>query len=191
MNAAARLMQPLRSAATHLKTSQHLLQHASNTQHTQALERQAQRTAQHARRCSRTGTLFTRPRVTRSITTSAQLHDMRAMCISEGAVTSRWHAVATQGKMRSTRLNAAYSTQTETRSGSACCRRCCQRGDRCVKNHAAAFMSSSRRLICARSCAGVCSLPLATRASDTVTGVPVRRMVNERAAAFEPMNTVL
>jgi hypothetical protein len=49
MNAAARLMQPLQFAATHLKTSHRFLQHASNTQRTQALARQAQRTAQHAR----------------------------------------------------------------------------------------------------------------------------------------------
>jgi hypothetical protein len=49
MNAAARLMQPLRCAATHLKTSNRLLQYASNTQRTQALARQAQHTAQHAR----------------------------------------------------------------------------------------------------------------------------------------------
>ncbi len=42
MNAAARLMQPLRCTATHLKTSQCLLQHVSNTQRTQALARQAQ-----------------------------------------------------------------------------------------------------------------------------------------------------
>ncbi len=79
MNAAARLIQLLRCAATHLKTSHRLLQHASNTQRTQALARRAQRTAQRARRCSRTCTFFTRPRVTRSITTSAQLHDMCAI----------------------------------------------------------------------------------------------------------------
>ncbi len=54
MNAAARLMWLLRCAATHLKTSHRFLQHASNPQHTQALARQAQRTAQHARHCSRT-----------------------------------------------------------------------------------------------------------------------------------------
>ncbi len=35
MNPAARLMQPLRCAATHLKISQRLLQHASNKQGTQ------------------------------------------------------------------------------------------------------------------------------------------------------------
>jgi hypothetical protein len=50
VNAAVRLMQPLRCAATHLKTSHRFLQHASNTKRTQALARQAQRTAQHARR---------------------------------------------------------------------------------------------------------------------------------------------
>ena len=72
MNAAARLMQPLRCAATHLKTSNRFLHHASNTQRTQELARQAQRTAQHARRCSRTCTLHTRPRVTRSIIHAAQ-----------------------------------------------------------------------------------------------------------------------
>ena len=37
INAAARFMQPLRCAATHLKTSNRFLQHASNTQRTQAL----------------------------------------------------------------------------------------------------------------------------------------------------------
>jgi hypothetical protein len=52
MNAAARLMQPLRCAATHLKTSHRFLQHASNTQRTQALARQAQRTAQHSTRAA-------------------------------------------------------------------------------------------------------------------------------------------
>ena len=71
MNAAARLMQPLRCAATHLKTSQRFLQHASNNQRTQAV---AQRTAQHARRCSLTCTLLTRPHLTRSIIHPAQRH---------------------------------------------------------------------------------------------------------------------
>jgi hypothetical protein len=66
MNAAARLMQPLRCAATHFKTSNRFLQHASNTQRTQALARQAQRTAQHARCYSCTCTFFTRPLITRS-----------------------------------------------------------------------------------------------------------------------------
>ena len=133
MNAAARLMQPLRCAATHLKTSNRFLQHASNTQRTQALARQAQRTAQHARRCSSTCTFlfrcsstctfFTRPRVTRSITISAQLHDMWAMCISAGAVASRWHANATQGSMRRTRPHGEHSATTQPRGGSAGCRR--------------------------------------------------------------------
>ena len=125
MNAAARLMQPLRCAATHLKTSNRFLQHASNTQRTQALARQAQRTAQHARRCSSTCTFFTRPRVTRSITISAQLHDMWAMCISAGAVTSRWHANATQQSMRrsGTRPHGQHSATTQPRGGSAGCRR--------------------------------------------------------------------
>jgi hypothetical protein len=179
INAAARLMQPLRCAATHLKISHRFLQHASNTQRTQALARQAQRTSQHARRCSRTCTLLTRPRVTRCITISAQLHDMWAMCIWAGAVTSRWHAVATQESARSTRPHGGYSTKTEARGGSGCSRRCCQRCDRCAKNNTAALMSSSTRMICARSCAGDCSLPSATRASDT--GLPVRRLGNERA----------
>ena len=123
MNAAARLMQPLRCAATHLKTSNRFLQHASNTQRTQALARQAQRTAQHARRCSSTCTFFTRPRVTRSITISAQLHDMCALCISAGAVTSRWHANATQGSMRRTRPHGEHSATTQPWGSSACCRR--------------------------------------------------------------------
>ena len=125
MNAVARLMQPLRCAATHLKTSNRFLQHASNTQRTQALARQAQRTAQHARRCSSTCTFFTRPRVTRSITISAQLHDMWAMCVSAGAVASRWHANATQGSMMRTRPHPSgeYSAKMEPRGGSAGCRR--------------------------------------------------------------------
>jgi hypothetical protein len=48
MNATARMMQTLRCRATDLKTSQRFLQHASNTHRTQALARQAQRTAQRA-----------------------------------------------------------------------------------------------------------------------------------------------
>jgi hypothetical protein len=72
MNAAARLMQPLRCAATHLKISHRFLQHASTSQPTQALARQAQRTAQHARRCSSTCTFFTQTRVKRSIIHAAQ-----------------------------------------------------------------------------------------------------------------------
>ncbi len=123
MNAAARFMQPLRCAATHLKTCHRFLQHASNTQRTQALAPQAQRTAQHARRtCSTKCTFFTRPRVTRSITISAQLHDMWAMCISAGAVTSRWLANATQGSMRRTRPHGEHSATTQPRGGSAGCR---------------------------------------------------------------------
>jgi hypothetical protein len=180
MNAAARLMQPLQCAATHLKTSPRLLQHASNTQRTQALAQQAQRTAQHARRCSRTCTFFTRPRVKRSITTSAQLHVMFAMCISAGAVASRWHANATPQSMRRTGTKGGYSAKKKPkpRGCSASCRRCFQRGDRCEKNHATAFMISSRRLVCARSSASDSSLPSATRASDT--RLPVRRLGNER-----------
>ncbi len=123
MNAAARLMQVLRCAATHLKTSHRFLEHASNAQRRQPLARQAQRTAQHARRCSRTCTLLTRPRVTRSITTSAQLHDMWTMCISAGAVASRWHANATQGSMRRTCPHGEHSATMQPRGGSACCRR--------------------------------------------------------------------
>ena len=80
-------------------------------------------TAQHARRCSRTCTFFTRPRITRSITTSDQLHDMRAMCISAGAVASRWHANATQRSMRRTRPHGEHSAKTQPRGGSAGCRR--------------------------------------------------------------------
>ncbi len=54
MNAAARLMQPLRCRATHLKISHRFLQHASNTQRSQALARQAQRTVsqQHSTRAA-------------------------------------------------------------------------------------------------------------------------------------------
>ena len=44
INAAARLMQPLRCAATHLKIIQRFLQHASNTQSTQALAREVHST---------------------------------------------------------------------------------------------------------------------------------------------------
>ena len=125
MNAAARLMQPLRCAATDLKISQRFLQHASNPQRTQALARKS--AAQHARRCSRSApaacTLLTRPRVTRSITTSAQLHLLLSMCILAGAVTSRWHANATQRSMRRTRPHGEHSATTQPRGGSAFCRR--------------------------------------------------------------------
>jgi hypothetical protein len=122
MNAAARLMQKLRFGAADLKTSQRLLQHASNTQLTQALARQAQRTAQHARRCSRTCTFFTRPRVTRSMITSVQLHALCAMSISAGAVASRRHALATQGNTRSTRPHGEHFANMEPRGGNACFR---------------------------------------------------------------------
>ena len=142
MNAAARLMQPLRCAATHLKIRQRSLQHAlnylihcaracmrvmradtcahtynkfvTNTQHS---------AAQQARRCRRTCTFFTRPRVTRSITNSAQCHDIWAMCISAGAVTSRRHANATQRSMRRTSPQGEHSAAKQPRGGSACCRR--------------------------------------------------------------------
>ncbi len=130
MNAAARLMQPLRCAATHLEISQHLLQHASNTQRTQALARQAQRTAQQARRCSRTCILLTRPRVTRSITNSAQCHDIWAVCISAGAMTSRRHANVTQGSVRRTGTKGGHSAKMEPRG--------------CVADDDAACLSLSR-----------------------------------------------
>jgi hypothetical protein len=150
MNAAARLMQGC--ASTDLKTSQHLLQHASNTPCTQAAAQQEQRTAQHARRCIRTLTkLLTRPRVTRSITNSAQLQ-----------VASRWHANATHRNMRRTRPHGEQEAKMEPSGGSACCRG----GD------ARILMNSSGRLIGARSCAGGCSLPSTTRASDK--RLPVR-----------------
>ncbi len=124
MNAAARFMQPLHCAATHLKTSHRLLQHASNTQRTQAQARQAQRTAQHTRRCSRTCTLLTRHRVTRSIIHAAQRPVvLYNTCTPAGAVTSRWHANATQGNIRRTRPHGEHSATTRPRGGSACCRR--------------------------------------------------------------------
>ncbi len=168
MNAATRLMLPLQCGATYLKTSQRLLQHGSNTQRTQALARRKQRTAQHARRCSRTCTFFTRPRVTRCITNPAQPHVLSDMCISAGAVASRWHANATQRKMRSTRPKTRYSTKMEPRGGSAACRRC----NRCAKNRDSVLISWSGRTICARSSSGSCSLPSATRAMDAI--VPMR-----------------
>ena len=122
MNATARMMQSPQCTATHLQISQGFLQHASNTQRTQALVRQAQRTAQHARRCSHTCTFFTRPRVTRSIIHAAQRPVVLYITHTPaGAVTSRRHAVATQGKMRRTRSHGAYPTKTEARGGSACC----------------------------------------------------------------------
>ena len=163
MNAAARLMQPLQCSETDLKTSQCFLQHASITQ----------RTAQHARRCSRTCTFFTRPRVTRSITIAAQLHDMWAMCVSAGAVTSRWHANATQGSMRRTRQHGEHSATTQPRGDSACCRRWC------AKNHFWCLMSLSTRMICARSSLGDGSLP-PTGSMTIATRVPVRQSGNAR-----------
>ncbi len=120
MNAAARLMQPLRCAATHLKTGHRFLQHASNTQRTQALARQAQRTAQHVRRCTHTCTSFTRPRVTRSITNSAQPHDIKVMYRFAGAVASRRHANATQRNNRRTRQDGKHSAPMELRSDRVC-----------------------------------------------------------------------
>jgi hypothetical protein len=65
MKAAARLMQPLRCVATHLKTSQRFLQHTSNTQ-------RRQEEAGEAPLCSHTCTFLTQPRVTRSIINPSQ-----------------------------------------------------------------------------------------------------------------------
>jgi hypothetical protein len=121
MNAAARLMQPLRCAATDLKTSQCLLQQASNTNRTQALARQAQRTEQPARRCGCTCTFFTRHRVTRSITTLAQPQDIEFVCMFAGAVASRRHANATQRNMRRNRPDGKHSATTKPMGGNACC----------------------------------------------------------------------
>ncbi len=133
---------------------------------------------QHAHRYSCTCTLFTRPRVTRSMIHPAQLHVLYAMCISAGAVASRWHAVATQRNMRRIRTHGGYSAKMEARGGSAACRRCLLESDRCAKTCASALMSGSGRMICARSCAVDSSLPSATRATDA--HLPVRRLVNER-----------
>ena len=100
MNTAARLMQPLRCAATDLKTSHRFLQHASNKQRTQAVAQQAHRTAQHARRCSRTCTLLTRPCVTRYTIHAAQRPVVLYTTYTPaGAVASRRHAAATQPHM--------------------------------------------------------------------------------------------
>jgi hypothetical protein len=121
MNATARLMQTLQCAPTHLKTSHRLLHHASNTQRRQALARQAHRKPQHAP--LQPHRFFKRPRVTRSIATSAQLHDMRAMRMPAGAVVSRWHANAAQGSMKRTRPLKEYSTTKQPKGGSTSCRR--------------------------------------------------------------------
>ena len=68
-----------------------------------SLASQAQRTAQHARCCSRTCTLRTRPRVTRSIIHAAQRpFVLYITCTPAGAVASRRHAVATQPHMTRT-----------------------------------------------------------------------------------------
>ena len=146
MNTAARLMQPLRCAATHLKTSHRFLQHASNTQSTQAAARQAQRTAEHARRCSCTCTLLTRPRVTRSIIHAAQRPVVHT-CIPAGAVASRRHAVATQPHMTRTSTHGenCMSMWPWGSGGSSRCR--FMPGDCRAKNHTAACMSSSGLLM--------------------------------------------
>ena len=129
-------------------------------------------TAQHARRCSHTCTFFTRPRVTRSNTTSAQPHALNTMCISAGAVASRWHVIATQWNMTRMDTHGGHPTKMEARGSSASCRQCMWRGDRCAKKYDSALMSSIGRLICARSCAGDSSLPSATRSTDK--SLPVR-----------------
>jgi hypothetical protein len=51
------------------------------------------------------------------------------------------------------------------------------------------LMSSSRRLICARSCAGNSSLPSATRSSDA--RLPVRRSRNDRTLDSEEEDAAL
>ena len=146
MNATARMMQSPQCTATHLQISQGFLQHASNTQRTQALVRQAQRTAQHARRCSHTCTFFTRPRVTRSIIHAAQRPVVLYItCTPAGAVASRRHAVATQGSMRRTGTHGENCASVWQSGGSSRCR--FMLGDCRAKNHAAACMSSSGRMM--------------------------------------------
>ena len=108
MNAAARLIQPLQRRRTHFKINQCFLQQASYTQSSRK-HWHNKRSAQHstARRCSRTCTLLTRPRVTRSIINAAQPLERPVVlyitCTPAGAAASRWHANTTQGKMRRTR----------------------------------------------------------------------------------------
>jgi hypothetical protein len=138
MNAAARLMQPLRCAATHLKTSQCLLQHVSNTQRTQALARQAHRT----------WTLLTRPHVTRSIINAAQRPVVLYItCTPAGAVASRRHAVATHPDMTRTGAHGEHTVSMWPRGGGGSSPYHFMPGDCRAKNHAAAFMSSIGRMI--------------------------------------------
>ncbi len=145
---------------------------AARVKHT-ALSRQAQRTAQHARRCSSTCTFLTRHRVTRSIIHPATRPVvLEITCIPAGIVASRWHAVATQPHMTRTGTHGENSASMQPRGGGGSSR-CRFMPDDCrAKNHAAACMSSSGRMICTRCSSGDCSLPSTTRTSDT--GLPVR-----------------
>ncbi len=80
MNAAARLIQLPAAMRSNAPQNQPLFA-AARVKHREDAS-SGRTSAAHstaARRCSRTCTLLTRPRVTRSITTSAQLHDMRAI----------------------------------------------------------------------------------------------------------------
>jgi len=98
-----------------------------------------------------TCTLLTRPRVTRSIIHAAQrpvvLH---ITCTPADAVASRRHTVATQPHMTRTGTHCENSVSMLPRGGSGSSRGRFMPGECKAKNHAAAFMNSSGRMICAR-----------------------------------------
>ena len=108
----------------------------------------AQRTAQHARRCSSTCTFFARPRVTRSIIHAAQRPVVLYItCTPAGAVASRRHAVATQPHMTRTGTHGENCVSMWPRGGGGSSRCRLMPGDCRAKNHAAACMSWSGRMM--------------------------------------------
>ena len=179
MYIAARLMQQLRCAATHHKSSHRFLQHASNSQRTHALARTEERASHHTSRCSSTCTVFTRPCITRPIIHLNQRPIVLPItCTPAGAVASRRHAIAIQPHMTRTVSHGENSASMWPRGGGDSSRSRFMPCDDHAQYHAAACISLSRRMICARRRAGICSCPSVARASDT--RLPVRRSGNVR-----------
>ena len=151
-----RLMQQLRCAATHHKSSHRFLQHASNSQRTHALARTEERASHHTSRCSSTCTVFTRPRITRPIIHLNQRPIVLHITLTPaGAVTSRRHAIAIQPHMTRTVSHGENSASMWPRGGGDSSRSRFMPCDGHAQYHAAACISLSRRIICARRRAGV------------------------------------
>jgi hypothetical protein len=123
INAASSLMSLLRCAATHLKTSHRFLQHASNTLRTQALARQAQRTARAPLQPHLHSPPATPPHTLYHYLTPAPRHEGHVhigRCSGQSLASEKRHIGELEARTRT-----KHFATTQPRGGSACCRREC------------------------------------------------------------------